>query len=139
MQTLKNKIQMLLLLCVFCASCGDDCKTTYRPEVGIGFVFMYDTNNNTSYPVEGAKITVKNIYKTFGLLGKTIDLATNTYTTDTEGKYQVRFLEKGCSEGEEVYCNLYRFYYENKLFFGFYGITSVQDNVKKIDTIKLYK
>jgi len=102
-------------------ACGDNCgKTTYRPEVGVGFVFMYDADGNASYPVAGAKITVESIYKSGGgLFGKTWIVAEESFTTDAEGRYQVRFVEKGCwtdkdGDKEMVYCNLYRLYCNNE-------------------------
>ena len=147
MKKIKNQIQMLLLLCVFCGcadSCGDDCKTTYLPEVGIGYVFMYDTTNNTSYPVEGAKVTVDNIYRSYGLSGKIISLAINTYTTNAEGLYQVRFVEKRtCDAGAlEWECNRYWFVCDETRFTVFAGTIQMnnnQDNIFMLDTIKLYK
>ena len=146
MKKLKKQIQILLLLCLLfiCSACGDDCSKTYRPEIGVGYVFMYDTINNIAYPVEVAKVTVKNIYKTFGLLGKTIDLETNTYATNAEGRYQVRFVEKGCVSDEETYCNIYEFSCNNENVFGFgfgpkYIENNALNNVFLLDTIKLYK
>jgi hypothetical protein len=126
----------------------DECsniKTTYLSTIGVGYVFMYETNNNTSYPVEGAKINVNNICKTFGLFGKSTYLAIETYTTNAEGLYQVRFLEKGCPNGKyglDEDCNLYNFYCNGKDVFGFFveKITiNAQNNIFMLDTIKLYK
>ena len=58
MKILKEKILILLLLCMFCGcveACNEEEKcgptTTCR-----GFVFMYDTNNNISYTVERGNI-----------------------------------------------------------------------------------
>ena len=67
----------LILLCVIflginiTACDSNNCrKTTYRPEVGVGFVFMYDAEGNVLHPVAGATVTVKSIYSTPGLFGK---------------------------------------------------------------------
>ena len=65
MKKLKKLIPLLLALLIFSAC--DKCEKTYRTEIGVGYVFMYDTINNTSSPVEGAKIFVRSEYVTFGL------------------------------------------------------------------------
>jgi hypothetical protein len=144
---MKNTIILLITATIMLISqaCGDDCgKTTYRKELGIGYVFMYDTSNNVSYPVEGVTVIVDNIYDTPGLFGKNHSVAEESYTTDAEGRYQVRFIEKGCftypdGTKEMNYCNLYRFYCNGKKKFGFYIENNVQNNIITLDTIKLYK
>jgi hypothetical protein len=139
MKRLRNIV--IILIALLTQAC-DNCNTKYRPEIGIGYVFMYDTNNNISYPVKGAKITVSNSYRAGGLKGTYKRVAFETYATDAEGRYQIRFIEKGCSNGEDVYCNLYGISCENKTFFGFYTEKieiNVQNNIFMLDTIKLYE
>jgi len=141
-----KKIKLILTitaLAFFCVACGDNCsKTTYRPEVGVGFVFRYDTINNTSYPVAGAKITVESKYWEPGMYGADLTVAEETFTTNAEGRYQVRFVERGCwtnsaGRSQMVYCNAYDIYCNNKYIIGYLGIHNAQNNIKKIDTIKL--
>ncbi len=115
-------------------TCG---KTTYRKEIGVGYVFMYDTINNTSYPVAGAKIIVSNKYSESGLFGKKIYVAEESYTTDAEGYYQVRFIERGCytypdGKKEMVYCNTYYFFppFESSL-----GVSDVSIDIRDKDNI----
>ena len=118
-----KKIKLILTItsiALIFVACGDNCgKTTYRPEVGVGFVFRYDTINNTSYPVAGATVIVENVYWTPGMYGADLTLAEESYTTDAEGRYQVRFVERGCwtksnGDKEVIYCNTYVFHYEKK-------------------------
>ena len=68
----------------------DDCgKTTYRKEVGVGYVFRYDTINNISYPVEGSTVTVESFYETYGLYGKKYSpSAEKTYTEVFDSIYR---------------------------------------------------
>ncbi len=138
----------ITILAFFCMACvyeeEQKCNEplTYRPEIGIGYVFQ-ETDSGL-VPVAGAKITVENVRSEGGLKGKTIYLAKKTYTTDADGCYQVKFVEKGCHNNTMVYCNLYRFYYENNSFrtFGFYDEyidINAQNNILMLDTIKLYK
>ena len=136
----KIKICILLLLAFLCVAC-DNCETTYRKEVGVGYVFRYDSTG--CYPVAGAKITVEHIHWDVSLKGnKTKTVASATYTTNAEGQYQVRFVEKGCYNGEEIYCDVYKFYCNNEEVFGF-GIGSkyieihAQDNIFKFDNITI--
>ena len=131
-------------------ACGDNCgKTTYRPEVGVGYVFK-ETDSGL-IPVAGATVTVSNMYREFGLFGKSWVISEESYTTDTEGRYQVRFVEKGCytkhdGSKEMVHCNGYEFYYEtwinngSKRMFGFSTEkieNNAQNNILMLDTLKL--
>jgi hypothetical protein len=138
-------ILLLLFLCTACDECG---KTTYRPELGIGYVFMYDTNNDISFPVAGATVIVENMYWTQGLFGKTRSVAEESYITDVEGRYQVRFVEKGCytypdGKKEMIHCNTYVFHYEKKQITGIIGLNvdSIKNyainNIFLLDTIKI--
>jgi len=140
-----NKAKLILTITVItliltgCSGC-DECAglPTYRKEVGVGYVFKDDS------PVEGAIITVKSIYSTSGLFGKTWIVAEESFITDAEGRYQVRFVEKGCytkhnGDKEMVYCNLYRLYCNGKRIIGFYGgyiNNNSQNNILILDTIK---
>jgi len=126
-------------------NCG---KTTYRPEVGVGYVFRYDADGNALHPIEGATITVKSIYTTPGMFGKFQELPEESFITDADGRYQVRFVERGCwtnSKGkkETIYCNLYVFYCR-LLITGEpfrHNDTSIknnsQNNILLLDTIKI--
>ena len=144
-----KKIKLILkiiALAFVCMACGDNCsKTTYRPEIGVGFVFMYDSAGNALHPVAGAKVTVKSRYWESGKGGASITVSEESYTTNAEGRYQVRFVERGCwtnsaGRSQMIYCNLYRFYCNNKYIFGYFDIWySAKDNVFFMDTIKLYE
>ena len=141
---MKNlKILILLLsaffVCVACDDCGCSDSITYRPEIGVGYVFMYDSEGNVLHPVEGAKVTVKSIYETPGMFGKFWEVAEESCVTDAEGRYQARFAEKACYEKEMVYCNTYLFLCEGKYYYGIGYILDAQNNIKIVDTIKLYK
>ena len=125
---------------------SDNCgKTTYRPEIGVGYVFMYDAEGNVLHPVAGATVIVDNLYWTPGMYGADLSVAKESYITDAEGRYQVNFIERKChtfSNGkkEMIYCNTYTFDCKNKLFFGL-NVADVknnaQNNVLLLDTIKL--
>ena len=139
-------IAIVLTGCMGCDNCG---KTTYRPEIGVGFVFK-ETDSGL-VPVAGATVTVSNIYQEFGLFGKKWIVAEESYNTDIDGRYQVRFVEKGCytkNDGskEMVHCNGYDFYYEiwinngTKRMFGFSTEkieNNAQNNILMLDTLKL--
>jgi hypothetical protein len=135
-------ITIVAFINVACDECG---KTTYRPEIGVGYVFMYDADGNVLHPVAGTTVTVNSIYSTSGLAGKTWIVAEESFITDAEGRYQVRFVERGCYTNkydniEMVFCNTYRIYYNNKRFLGFtekYIYDNVQYNILFLDTIKL--
>jgi len=134
----KIKICILLLLAFLCMACDDCGKTTYRKEIGVGYVFQ-ETDSGL-VPVKGAKITLKNVYTELGLKGKYIIVVQESYTTDANGHYQVRFVEKGCSNGEEIHCNAYDFLCNNKFLFGFYTEyikNNSQNNILLLDTIKI--
>jgi len=147
MKKIKLILKITALALAFVA-CGNNCgKTTYRPEVGVGYVFMYDAEGNVLHPVEGATIIVANRYWTPGMFGKSFTVTEEYYTTDAEGRYQVRFVEKGCFDKEMVYCNSYLFYYEeiaytSSCIFGL-NINDIKNtaihNILFLDTIKLYK
>ena len=112
-------ITTIMLLTQVCKEEEKCVPTTYRPEIGIGYVFMYDTSNNVSYPVANASITVENLYWTPGMYGKNCSVAEEFYRTDADGRYQVRFIEKGCftyydGTKKMIYCNTYVFHYEKK-------------------------
>ena len=139
---------VIIVIALLTQGCGDDCgKTTYRPEVGVGYVFMYDTSNNTSYPIVGAAVTVDNIYWTPGLYGANYSAAKENFYTDAEGRYQVRFVYKKCiiypdGKTEEIFCNTYKFYSLGHYIIGFgenYISKNTQNNILILDTIKLYK
>ena len=69
-------------------------------------------------------------------------MAEQSYITNAEGSSQVRFVEKGCYNEEEIYCNLYEYYWKNKRIFGLdpkYIEINAQNNILILDTIKLYK
>jgi len=141
MKKIKLILKITSIALAFVA-CGDNCgKTTYRPEIGVGYVFK-ETDSGL-VPVKGAKITVNHIHWDVSLKGnKTKTVASATYTTNAEGQYQVRFVEKGCYNGEEIYCDVYKFYCNNEEVFGF-GIGSkyieihAQDNIFKFDNITI--
>ena len=147
---MNSKLKIVIIVIALLTQACDNCETTYRKEIGVGYVFIYDTSNNISYPVVGAKVIVENMYNTSGLFGKTQIVAEQSYITDADGLYQVRFVEKGCFEKsnndkEMVYCNTYVFHYEQKRVLGLIGISAndIENNAKnnalKLDTIKLYK
>jgi len=142
----KILILKIITLAFFCMACGDNCeKTTYRPEVGVGFVFK-ETDSGL-IPVKGAKITVENRYWTPGMYGASLTVVEESYTTNAEGRYQVRFVERGCwtksnGDKEMMYCNLYDFWCENKNVFGFFTKkieNFAQNNILILDTIKIIK
>ena len=137
-----KKILLITIIALLTQACDDCGKTTYRKEVGVGYVFMYDTNKNISYPVEGAKVSVQNIYSEQGFKGIFKRVAIETYITDAKGRYQVRFVEKGCYDKEEIYCNGYDLYFQSECIFRLHRSNIVnhsQNNVFILDTIKLYK
>ena len=145
-----KKIKLILkitALAFFCIACGDNCgKTTYRPEIGVGYVFQ--ETDSGFYPVAGATVTVQSIYMTGGMFGKFKELPAESFITDTDGRYQVRFVERGCwtnsnGEKEMIYCNLYVFYCR-LLITGEpfrHNDTSIknnsQNNILLLDTIKI--
>ena len=122
-------------------ACGDNCrKTTYRPEIGVGYVFK-ETDSGV-VPVAGATVIVKSRYWTSGMYGKNFTVTEESFITDAEGRYQARFVEKACYDKEMIYCNLYSFSCRDKTFFAFFKEKieeNVKDNIFLIDTIKLYK
>ena len=108
----------IFLSFISCDDCACSDALTYRKEVGIGYV--YKETDSGLVPVKGAEITLKQGYWEGSLKGsKNITLASDIYITNAEGKYQVRFVEKGCFEKsngdkEVIYCNTYVFHYEKK-------------------------
>jgi len=126
-------------------ACGDNCgKTTYRPEIGVGFVFMYDSEGNALHPVAGAKVTVESTWWEPGMYGADLTVAEETFTTNAEGRYQARFVERGCwtnsaGRSQMVHCNKYRFCYEGIRLYNFGYLIDKQGNRFIIDTIKLYE
>ncbi len=117
----KIKICILLLLAFFCMACREEEKCdepiTYRPEIGVGYVFR--ETDSGCYPVANAVVTVDNVDWRPGLGGWNRTLVTESYKTDAEGCYQVRFVKKICTvyvngTKDYRYCNLYRFYCEGK-------------------------
>ncbi|MCL2311723.1 MAG: carboxypeptidase-like regulatory domain-containing protein [Firmicutes bacterium] len=147
-----KKIKLILkiiALAFVCMACGDNCgKTTYRPEVGVGFVFMYDADGNALHPVAYAKVTVESKWWSGGgLFGKTWIVAEESFITDAEGRYQVRFVERGCytkhdGDKEMVYCNLYEFYCNlaNGVPIRLSDVSiknKSKDNILLLDTIKI--
>jgi len=140
-----KKIKLILTItsiALIFVACGDNCgKTTYRPEVGVGFVFQ--ESDSGLIPVAGAKVTVQSIWWSGGGLGgKTWIVAEESFITDAEGRYQARFVEKGCwtdkdGNKEMVYCNTYLFHYEGKPLYNFGYLIDEQNNRFIIDTIKL--
>jgi len=151
----KQKITLTIIFCavVFTAcpqpqepECGP---TTYRPEIGIGFVFQ-ETDSGL-VPVEGATVIVANRYWTPGMYGADLTVEDEFYITDAEGCYQVRFLEKKCytfpaGNKRTIHCNTYLFYYEEKtptassITFGL-NIDKIKNaavgNIFLLDTIKI--
>jgi len=126
-----------------CSGCEEPCdrNPTYRKEVGVGYVFAYDSEG-VLHPVEGANITVENKKWTPGMFGSNFSVGKEHFYTDAEGRYQVRFVEKGCFENsngrkEMVYCNTYHFIYNGKNIYGIGYTMEAQNNVKIIDTIKI--
>jgi len=72
----------------------EDYYAAYYDAIGEGYVFMCDFVGNIMYPVQGLTITVttwidKNTDIIFSL--PTIE---ETYTTDANGRYQVRFIKR---------------------------------------------
>ena len=131
-----NKAKLILTITVItliltgCSGC-DECAglPTYRKEVGVGYVFKDDS------PVEGARITVKSIYNTSGLFGKTWVVAEESYFSDADGRYEVRYVEKGCytrpnGNKEVVYPNEHHIYCNGV----YIKTTAGREN---LDTIKL--
>jgi len=63
-----KKIKLILkiiTLALICMACGGNCrKTIYRPEIDVGYVFMYDADDNALHPVAGATVIVANRYWT---------------------------------------------------------------------------
>ena len=143
----KIKLTLILIFIAIaltaCSGCEEPCdrNPTYRKEVGVGYVFAYDSEG-VLHPVEEATVTVDNVYRTPGLFGKHAIVAVEHYITDAEGRYQVRFVEKGCFNKEMVYCNTYLFspHFENSLGVTAEGIDiRAKDNILTLDTIKLHK
>jgi len=140
MKKIKLILKITALALVFMA-CGNNCgKTTYRPEIGIGYVFK-ETDSGL-VPVAGATVTVYSVYREFGLFGKDWIVAEESFITDVEGRYQARFVEKGCytkhdGRKEMVHCNFYRFYCGNNWYYGILQLDNAIDNMFLLDTIKL--
>ena len=141
-------ILTIIILAFLCMACVEEEKCdepiTYRPEIGIGYVFQ-ETDSGL-VPVAGAKITVEHRYwkggMYFGGYNPNKTLATETYTTNAEGCYQMRFVEKICTiyvsgAKDEIYCNSYLFYYDNNPLYGFGYKIDAQNNIFIIDTIKI--
>ena len=137
----RTRIILMLTIITFaltaCTGCEEQCdkNPTYRPEVGIGYVFRYDSTG--CYPVAGARITVDNKYWTHGMYGADYSVGKEYFYTDADGRYQVRYIEKKCitfSDGrkEMVYCNEYDIYCN-----GIYIKTT--GGRENLDTIKLYE
>ena len=145
----KIKICILLLLAFFCMACREEEKCdepiTYRPEIGVGYVFR--ETDSGCYPVANAVVTVDNVDWRPGLGGWNRTLVTESYKTDAEGCYQVRFVKKICTvyvngTKDYRYCNLYGFYYDNKNVFGFTEKkidNNAQNNILILDTITIKK
>ena len=142
-------ITTIMLLTQVCKEEEKCVPTTYRPEIGIGYVFMYDSINNISYPVEGAVVIMENWDWKPGMYSKRTLVSEERYITNAEGRYQARFIEKVCTVNgrlkKEISCNTYVFHYEKKKITGIlgYSIVDIKNDSKNgvfiLDTIKLYE
>ena len=151
MKKLKKCTPILLLLLsisLVCATCNkkeeDYDDITYHKTIGIGYVFLCDSNGKLLCPVHGAEIEVStalkgNNWNIFGGLSYE-----DILTTDKTGKYQVRFVKrtKLCDaakyfldvsytpEGENIgWLRSFDLYPED--------IINAPNNILLIDTIKL--
>jgi len=67
---------------------------TYYDAVGIGYVFRCDVDGNMMHPIQDAEITVTTSLENSGSGLLSISLPKETFTTDVNGKYQVRFIKR---------------------------------------------
>ena len=118
---------------------------TYYNAVGIGHVFECDANGNVLLPIQDTEITVTTgLEGTQGLFG-TASTFKETYTTDVNGKYQVRFIKRtkrrdatlytitlnslGTGHPYQIWNNWAQFYPKE--------VISAPNNIVIIDTIKI--
>ena len=119
---------------------------TYYDVIGEGYVFMYDTNNNISYPVESAEIIVRTkLDAPKDILGRSVTVK-ESYFTDATGKYKVRFIKRTYKSNAES-CWFSQLNYYNYVVFYSSGVhwhldieeVKNTNNTIVLDTIKLYK
>lgn len=83
----------LLLVMVLFLSCDKIYeKKTYYKTIGEGYV--YDGTNNI--PLKGATVTIYSCFPDYGWFGP--ETAEETFTTDTNGYYQIRFIKRTHNE-----------------------------------------
>ena len=95
-----NRIKFIILPLLFAAAfyaCKPKEKyedVTYYKTIGIGYVFMYDDKDSLLYPIQGAKITITTrLDRPYsGFLSP--PQPKETFITDVNGKYQVRFIKR---------------------------------------------
>jgi hypothetical protein len=133
----KHKILVALLsIALICTACDRENEykdIIYYKAIGVGYVFTCDSKS--CYPLQGAKVNVTAHNGTGGLFGISYPV-TETYTTDAQGCYKVRFVKSVSGEtyipGKGVfYTHTYFFKCENEIF------TLDVENVKNVQGIIL--
>ena len=136
------------LICITCIKKEEDWYAkTYFDAVGIGYVFLYevDTSGVTPVirrdsgsftPIKGANVTITTVLEGYHRWTSPVS---ETFTTDTNGRYQVRFIARTRRSNAISYQILMDGY------FGFEGnpkivsaaaVRNAQNNIVLIDTTR---
>jgi len=132
------KITALALIFVACEKEEDYYAITYFDVVGEGYVFMYDTNNSTSYPVQGAEINVVTRLEIgSGLFGGNSP-EPGIYTTDATGKYKIHFIKRTHKSNAEWYRVYVKYPYTKDFRIDVEEVKKAKHTLK-LDTVKYEK
>ena len=134
----------MLLVCTTCEKEEDYNAVTYYDAVGIGYVFIYDSIGSTMHSAQGAEIRVCTYLEgSDGGLFSTFT-AYETYTTNANGKYQIRFIKRTHRrDAREYYITLnhigsrpYQIWNNGAQFYS-KEVINAPNNIVIIDTIKI--
>jgi len=163
-KTIKT-IKTIYLCCIFfiIAGCKEDQynNVIYYDTIGEGYIFMYDSLGNLLYPMQGVEVAVTTDWSyvdngysnvrvslcwTFSL-GPSFPSITDSFTTNNEGRYQVRFVKSSPGSGGMFggtmshYTNSYWFDCNRRthIKLSVEEVKNAKNNIVLLDTIKLYK
>ena len=153
MKKIKNKILLLMSLCVFCGcveACEDCDDVTYHKTIGEGYIMFYDDDGNLQ-PIQGVGIIVRN---DLGYGGNffTPSVPQDTFYTDGTGKFQIRFMKRTrCRDVIQYYLSTSWGWELSQTYYGYWAnnyyfpqlcpddIKNTPNNVVLFDTMKLEK
>jgi len=94
-----------ILFITACKKDDEGNKVTYYKTIGEGYV--WDVTNNR--PIKDAKITVTSVYGTELLFS--VPKTTNTFTTNENGYYKIRFIKKVYDGLFFLWCKVTRYWF----------------------------